>query len=450
MAGLDDLDARAAADGLARGDFSSEELIRATLARIESANPSINAYLHVARESAIAGARASDARRLANAAYHPLDGLPVAVKDNIAVAGMPWTAGMAAYRDRVAAEDAYCVARLRKSGAVILGKLHLHEAALGASSDNPHFGPCHNPHRIGFSPGGSSGGSAAALAARMAVLTLGTDTMGSVRIPAAYCGVVGLKPSNGRVSQRGLDTVSRRLDHVGPMARRVGDLGLIYQQISSLDAHDPQSRAVPLGHLAQSGAELRVGVMVDLDRHGVDAKVADAFDGAIAALSACFPTQIEVRFDGIDFGRLRRAGLLIAESEMNLVHSQALAERPELFSPALREMLAFARSKSAVDLIAADRMLDTAIVRAREIFQRVDVLLTPTTPQTAFPFSTPTPVNQADLTSFANFAGLPALSLPAGKVDGLPVGLQVIGPLGSDLALIELGEVIEVALAIEG
>ena len=450
MAGLDDLDARAAADGLARGDFSSEELIRATLARIESANPSINAYLHVARESAIAGARASDARRLANAAYHPLDGLPVAVKDNIAVAGMPWTAGMAAYRDRVAAEDAYCVARLRKSGAVILGKLHLHEAALGASSDNPHFGPCHNPHRIGFSPGGSSGGSAAALAARMAVLTLGTDTMGSVRIPAAYCGVVGLKPSNGRVSQRGLDTVSRRLDHVGPMARRVGDLGLIYQQISSLDAHDPQSRAVPLGHLAQSGAELRVGVMVDLDRHGVDAKVADAFAGAIAALSACFPTQIEVRFDGIDFGRLRRAGLLIAESEMNLVHSQALAERPELFSPALREMLAFARSKSAVDLIAADRMLDTAIVRAREIFQRVDVLLTPTTPQTAFPFSTPTPVNQADLTSFANFAGLPALSLPAGKVDGLPVGLQVIGPLGSDLALIELGEVIEVALAIEG
>ncbi len=450
MAGLDDLDARAAADGLARGDFSSEELIRATLARIESANPSINAYLHVARESAIAQARASDARRLSNAAYHPLDGLPVAVKDNIAVAGMPWTAGMAAYRDRVATEDAYCVARLRKSGAVILGKLHLHEAALGASSDNPHFGPCHNPHRIGYSPGGSSGGSAAALAARMAVLTLGTDTMGSVRIPAAYCGVVGFKPSTGRVSQRGLDTVSRRLDHVGPMARRVGDLGLIYQQISSLDAHDPQARAVPLGHLAQSGAELRVGVMVDLDRHGVEVGVADAFDRAVAELAACFPNRIDVRFDGIDFGRLRRAGLLLAESEMNLVHAQALTERPELFSRALREMLAFARSKSAVDFVAADRLLDTAILRAREIFQQVDVLLTPTAPQTAFPFSTPTPVNQADLTSFANFAGLPALSLPMGLVDGLPVGLQVIGPIGSDLALIELGEVMEIALGIEG
>jgi aspartyl-tRNA(Asn)/glutamyl-tRNA(Gln) amidotransferase subunit A len=139
---------------------------------------------------------------------------------------------------------------------------------------------------------------------------------------------------------------------------------------------------------------------------------------------------------------LRRAGLLLCEAEMNLVHANAMANTPHLLSPELRDMLAFARGKSAVDLIAADRLLDHAIVRARQLFQRVDVLLTPTTPQPAFAFGKPVPVNQADLTSLANFAGMPALSLPMGTVAGLPVGMQLIGPVGSDLALIELGETI--------
>jgi Asp-tRNA(Asn)/Glu-tRNA(Gln) amidotransferase A subunit family amidase len=441
------LGAVAAAAELANGQLSAVELTRGYLEQIERCNGQINAYLHVDEAGALAQAAASDERRARGSAHHPLDGIPFGIKDNIAVAGMPLTAGLEVRRQRIASEDAHCVAKLRRAGAVFLGKLHLHEGALGADSDNPFYGRCHNPLRPGYTPGGSSGGSAAALAAHLCALSLGTDSMGSVRIPAAYCGVVALKPSAGRVSQRGLVTVSHRLDHVGPMARSCTDLAAVLQQISGVDLHDPQSRLVPLAHAERAPERLRVGVLRDLHSHGVDADVIDCFERAIVRLEALLPRTESVVFDDVDFGRSRRAGLLLCEAEMNLVHAADLAAQPEQFSPELRQMLAFARSRSAVDLAAARNMLDRAVVKAREVFARVDVLLTPTTPQAAFAFGTAVPVNQADLTSFANFAGIPALSLPMGlSKDGMPLGVQLLGPMGSDLQLMALAERIEVLL----
>lgn len=443
-----DLSATAAAAALAAGRFSAVELTEAYLQRIERDNPRINAYLHVDAGGARAQARASDERRAKGGAHHPLDGIPFGIKDNIAVAGLPLTAGMEVRRGRIVAEDAYCVTKLRRAGAVILGKLHLHEAALGADGDNPWYGRCHNPHRIGHTPGGSSGGSAAALAAHLCALSLGSDSMGSVRIPAAYCGVVGLKPSAARVSQRGLLTASRRLDHVGPMARKVSDLSALFQQISGVDAFDPMSRTVPLAHAERALERLRVGVLADVDAHGVDADVAACFERTLQRLQPLFPRWQQVSFADVDFGRARRAGLLLCEAEMNLVHAEDLAQHPELFSPALRKMLAYAGTRSAIDLAAAVNLLDESVLKARRVFSDVDVLLTPTTPQPAFAFGTPTPANQADLTSFANFAGVPALSLPMGRsADGLPLGLQLMGPIGSDLQLMALGEQIEQLLA---
>lgn len=441
------LGAVAAAAELAAGRLSAVELARAYLEQIARFNGQINAFLHVDEAGALAQAAASDERRARGNAHHPLDGIPFGIKDNIAVAGMPLTAGLEVRRQRMASEDAHCVAKLRRAGAVILGKLHLHEGALGADSDNPFYGPCHNPLRLGYTPGGSSGGSAAALAAHLCALSLGTDSMGSVRIPAAYCGVVALKPSAGRVSQRGLVPASHRLDHVGPMARSCEDLAAVLQQISGVDLHDPQSRLVPLAHAERAPERLRVGVLGDLRSHGVDVDVIDCFQRTVVRLGSLLPRTEGVAFDDVDFGRSRRAGLLLCEAEMNLVHAADLAAQPEQFSPALRQMLAFARSRNAVDLAAARQLLDCAVVKAREVFARVDVLLTPTTPQAAFPFGSAVPVNQADLTSFANFAGIPALSLPMGlSKDGMPLGLQLLGPMGSDLQLMALAERIEALL----
>jgi len=441
------LSAAQAAAALAAGQCSAVELCGAYLARIERDNPGVNAYLHVDAEGALAQSRASDERRAKGRAHHPLDGIPFGIKDNIAVAGMPLTAGMQARRDRIALDDAYCVTRLRRAGAVILGKLNLPEAALGADSDNPWYGPCQNPRRHGYSSGGSSSGSAAALAAHLCALSLGSDSMGSVRIPAAYCGVVGLKPSNGRVSQRGLVTASRRLDTVGPMARTVTDLSAVFQQVSGVDAFDAHSRSVPLAHIERRPERLRIGVLANLAAHGVEADVAAAFERALSRLSPLLPRLRPIDFGDVDFGRLRRAGLLLCEAEMNLVHAPDLAAHPQQFSPQLKALLAYAGTRSAIDGAAASWLLDGAILKARRVFSEVDVLLTPTTPQPAFALGSPVPANQADLTAFANFAGIPALSLPMGPgVDGLPLGLQLLGPIGSDLQLMALGERIEAVL----
>lgn len=439
------LSAVEAIDALGAGRMTALGLTQAYLERIASAADS-HAWLYVDGANALDAAHRSDQRRARGEAYHPLDGVPVGISDNIDVAGMPATAGMATRRRHIAQEDAYCIAKLRRTGAVILGKLNLDEAGYGSTGDNPHFGGVRHPLDPALASGGAASGTAHAVAATMCAFAIATDCLASMRVPAAWCGIAAFKPSHSRVSQRGLVTVSHRLDQAGPVARSAADLAMVFQQISGADALDAHSRTVPLAHIEHAPELLRVGVIGELAALGVDTAIGERFDQVCERLRTLLPNQQTIGFNDYDFAHKRSAALLLCSAEMNLTHADDLATRADGFSPALRELLAVAATASAVDLAGAEQRLDIARLKARRVFSQVDVLLAPTTPVTAFAFGTTPPEHAADLASFANFAGLPALTLPMGNVHGLPAGLQLIGPRGADLQILALAERIEKVL----
>lgn len=434
------------ADWLRRGELSAVELVQQQLAAIHASQPAINSYLAIAEEGALAAAAQSDARRAAGQA-RALDGLPIAVKDNIDVAGMASTAGMATRRDSApATADNPAVAALRNAGAVLLGKLNMHEAALGADNDNPHFGACHNPHRPGHTPGGSSGGSGAAVAAGLCGAALGTDTMGSVRIPASYCGVVGLKPGWGIISTRGTVPLCRQLDHIGPLARSARDLRLLLPLLAGYDPDCAQSRRACFGAPLQR--PLRLGVADLSGAVEIAPAVQAAFAQGVEQLCALGHRRVALPAPALTPGSVRRAALLLCESELLVEHAEAWQRRRGDFSPLLAKLLAWAEHKPGTELVHASLRIDQARVQLQQWLEHCDVLLLPTTPQTAFGFDTPVPANQADLTSYANMAGCPALSLPLPVAAGeLPIGMQLVGDHGSELQLIALAEAFQEAMA---
>ena len=427
---------------LASGRIDSVGLTASHRAAIERENPRLNAYIDL-DDAAFAAAAASAERRRQGNVIGRLDGLTVAIKDNLDVAGMATRAGLPGRR-RVAAEDAVAVARLRASGAIILGKTQLDEGALGTTTANLHTGPTQNPARLGYTAGGSSGGSAAAVAAGLATFALGTDTLGSVRIPASHCGIYGLKPTLGEISTTGMVRGARRLDCVGILARAVPDIAVVLQVLGAFDAADPRSRRrrVPLAVPDWEPGRLRAGLVSDLAAIGVSAPVRTLFESAVSALGNEFGERRAVDFSDYDFARMRRAALLIMESELAVELEDDLSDSTYPFSPRLRAMIDYARGKSAVDYAKADRLLDTGVVKARRLFADVDVLLLPTIAHGPYPLADGARANDADLTSFASIAGCPAISLPMGMLpDGLPVGLQLVGAPGSDLRLLELAEI---------
>ena len=430
---------------LDRGELDSRGLLEQQLAAITASQPVLNTYLAVDADAARRAADASDARRKAGTA-RALEGVPVAVKDNIDAAGFVTTAGMATRRDDAAASaDSPAVARLRDAGAVIIGKLNMHEAALGADNNNPHFGACHNPHRPGFTPGGSSGGSGAAVAAGLCSAALGTDSMGSVRIPASYCGVVGLKPSWGAISTRGTVALSHRLDHIGPLARSARDLRLLLPVLAAFDPASAQSRAINFATAATG--PLRLGVVNFGDTVECDAGIAEAFEAGLQTLLGLGHQRVDLPAPAFAPGQSRRAGLLICEAEMLIEHQDDWQHKRERFSPLLQKLMAYAERKSASDLVAAARVLDQAQVQLQLWLAQCDVLVMPTTPQRAFSFDTDTPANQADLTGYANFSGNPALSVPLPVADGeLPIGLQLVGDIGDEMQLIAMAEAFQQAV----
>ncbi len=436
--------------GLAAGRFSAEQLTQACLEAIARINPRLNAcFAPDAAYAAqtVAQAQASDRRRRVHAPIGRLDGVPITIKDNIDVAGLPTTCGLPG-RTAPATRDAHVVERLRGAGAMILGKTKLDEGP-GATGSNPHYGDVQNPWRPGFSPGGSSAGAAAAVAAGLCAAAIGSDSLGSIRIPASYCGVYALKPTSGELSTRGLWPAARRLDSIGLLARGVDDLGVLLHVLAEYDADDARSRRrrVELALPDWEPGKLRVGVLPDLAAFGTDAGVASLFARALETLQHELPDRHIVDFADFSIPQARRAALFLIEAEMLTTYADVLNDPAHPLSPPLTQMLDYARGKSAADYAVADRVLDAAVLKARRLFAQADVLVTPTTPQTAFAHSAPAPVNQADFTCFANLAGCPALSLPMGiTADGLPAGLQFVGPPGSDLRLIELAEVCASAL----
>ena len=424
-----------------RGRFSAGRLLSVHLAAIAEHNPSLNAYVSL-DPAAIRAAEASDLRHSSGAALGRLDGMGVAIKDNIDVAGLVTSAGLASRSDCVAREDASVVARLRAAGAVIIGKTALDEAALGTAGSSSTI--TRNPHNPDWIAGGSSAGSAAAVAAGLCAFAIGSDSLGSVRIPASHCGVFGLRPTHGQISTRGMLPAARRLDCVGILARSAADLANILRVLDAYDPGDARSRQrrVELAPPDWEPGRLRSGLLPDLAALGVDAAVLAVFNRALQKLDGALGECSTVMIPGFDAARMRRAALLLMESELALELDEDRRDGTQPLSPRLSGMLDYARSKSAPDYAAADRLLDNAVIKARTLFSTIDVLVLPTVPHAAYGIDEPERSNDADLTTFASVAGCPAVSLPMGTLaDGRPVGLQLVGAPGSDLRLLELAEV---------
>ncbi|MGB8378302.1 MAG: amidase [Rhodanobacteraceae bacterium] len=425
---------------LAAGRIDSAHLTAAYQGAIARDNARLNAYMML-DEGALAAARASDARRREGRVVGRLDGLPVAIKDNLDVAGLPTGFGLPGRYGHVARVDARAVARLRAAGAIVLGKTTLDEAALGTMTASPHLGPAHNPFRAGFTAGGSSGGSAVAVAAGLCAFALGSDTLGSVRIPASHCGIYALKPTVGEISTVGLARGARRLDCVGILTRSIEDLTIALQVLDVPDPADPRSRhrRVPLALPDWEPGRLKSGLLIDAGALEIEPAVREAFANAVASLGNELGESHTVNFADYDFARMRRAGLLIMESEVAVDLADAMDDDKFSPSPRLRRMLEYARNKSTLDYVRADRLIDAARLQARRLFAGIDVLVCPTVPHGPYPLSEPERANDADLTSFASLAGCPAISLPMGTLpDGFPIGLQLVGAPGSDLRLLEL------------
>jgi aspartyl-tRNA(Asn)/glutamyl-tRNA(Gln) amidotransferase subunit A len=428
---------------LARREISASELARAYLARIETVDRELNAYVRVRAEGALRDAAEADARAGRGERRGPLDGIPIAIKDNIDLAGMPTAAGMEARRDEIAARDAAAVARLREAGAIILGKTNMDEGAMGGTTDNKFFGRTHHPLRRGYTPGGSSGGSAVAVAAGLCSAALGSDTLGSIRIPASYCGIVGLKPTFGLISSRGVLPLSFRLDHVGPLGRTVEDVALLLGALAGFDEDSADSRAAPQAPFDPSRRPVegtRVGLLRNFDSIETDPQVREAFAAALRRLESLGCRVETVALSGYTPREARRAALLCCESDAANTHADILARTPERLSDGVRSMLDYGRKLAAPRLAAALRHLDLIAFAMRKALDSVDVILSPTTPQPAFPFEQKVPDTQGDMTALANISGLPALSVPMGHDDtGLPLGLQMIGRPFGESRLLDLG-----------
>lgn len=418
--------------------MSSALRTEAALSCIAQDDGDIRAFVATLPDSAGREAQASDMRHASEQSLGPLDGVPFAVKDNIAVSGLPTQSGTDAF-DVPAPADATVVARLRAAGAVLIGTLNMHEGALGATTDNPFWGRCINPLKSGFTPGGSSGGSAAAIASGMVPLTLGTDTMGSVRIPAAYCGLWGLKPTQGRVPVTGLTHLSWTLDTIGPLASDLQMLGAMLTAIEGPDAADPMSaRLSPEKVELQSLEGLRFGVPDVAALADCEDVVLDAFEAFKSSLAGSGVILEPLEVVGWNPERLRRAGLLISEVEGAMVLGDAL-DGPG-FSDGFRAMLEFGRRAGVSKLAQAYRQVQQLAVSFDHAIAGFDGILLPTAPQRAFAHGDAVPVNQADFTALANVAGAPALTIPLNAPDAeLPCAAQIIGPKGSDYHLIETG-----------
>lgn len=387
-------------------------------ARIERLNPGLNAFVDLASNASGTG-------------------LAWGVKSNIAVKGLPLTAGCEAYRRRVADQDAPIIDRIRRSGGGVLGTVNMHEGALGATTDNEAYGRTYNPWDKSLTPGGSSGGSGAAVAAGLCDVALGTDTMGSVRIPAAYCGVQGHKPTTGLVADAGVVPLSTTLDHVGPLARTVDTLWRAMHVLSDWGAEESLTPA--------KLNDLRFGIWDGSGAVNLSSAVARGIVRAVSLVEGQGVKTETLEPPVYEYSRSRRAGLLVSEVEGALEHGvTADGPRPEGLSDTFYSLLHWGVSQPEDKVKAAyDHIADVHRASAG-VWDRFDYILAPTAPQEAFVFTEPAPANQADFTAWADFARLPATALYTGlSKDGRPLSVQLIGPEGQDR------ETLRVAAALE-
>ena len=399
------------------------EVCEAYLSRIRGLDGAIGSYVAVDEAGARTAAHASAERWAKGAPLSRIDGVPVAVKANIAVEGLSWDAGIDAYRDQLAEEDAVVVARLRQAGAVILGLVNMHEGAFGGVTDNAWFGRTQNPHRHGYTSGGSSGGSGAAVAAGLCAAALGTDTAGSVRIPSSYCGTYGHKPTQGLIPTDGVIALSWTLDHVGVLARSADDCAKLLAASCGAEAELASEIAEPMSADDLRGAS--VAVLAWDGQVEVEPAVAAAFQRTVIAAQAAGLEVEPLRLD-VDYQEIFQLVGLVCAAESLVEHDELLASAPERFSPMLQERLDLGRNAGAADLARAYRRLAIIADQIREAMTPYSALLLPTTPQAAFPFEIGEPLSIPFFTTLADITGLPATAFPVGDAEGLPLSVQAM------------------------
>ena len=423
---------------------SPVEATNACLARIEKLNPVLNAYITVTAESALTEAKKAEEEISRGAWRGPLHGVPVAMKDLVETAGVRTTAASAVLKDNVPAQDAEIVRRLKGAGAVLLGKLNLHEFAYGGSGFIGHYGPARNPWNTAHITGGSSSGSGTAVAAGLCYGAIGTDTAGSIRLPAACCGIVGLKPSHGLVSVRGVIPLSWTLDHVGPMTRSAADAALILQVIASYDAHDLGSQKFPPvfypSAIEEKTSGLRLGRPAEY-WEGVNPEIQQAANEALATLSSLTAGSRDVDLSV-------SSDYTIVRCESFTYHQKYLPARAGEYHPETLRRINSGAEITAPQYVQSYRDLLKARREILQLFEKVDMLVTPTCPLLPPSFSeleaAPQELRNHELvllrnTRPINAYGLPAISVPCGfSSSGLPIGLQIIGAPGAEGAVLAL------------
>jgi aspartyl-tRNA(Asn)/glutamyl-tRNA(Gln) amidotransferase subunit A len=468
--------ARAVRDNVAAGTVSAVEVCRRALDRIAATNPSLNAFNLVDADRALARAADIDRRRAEGEDPGPLAGVPIALKDNLSVRGMRTTASSRILEHYVPPYDATVVSRLEAAGAVIVGKTNCDEFAMGSSNENSAFGPVHNPWAPDRTPGGSSGGSAAAVAARCVPLALGSDTGGSIRQPASFCGTVGLKPTYGRVSRYGLLAFASSLDQIGPITASVEDAALALTVMAGSDPADSTSSPRPVPDFTQAltgdAGGIRVGVPRAFVSEGVDDAVRKAFDAALETLRGAGASIVDVelpharyaipvyylvctaeassnlaRYDGVKYGS--RAALR-NDDGIKAMYSRT---RDEGFGAEVKRRImlgTYVLSAGYYDAFYLKaQQVRTLLKRDYErAFEQADVIAMPTSPTPPFKLgertADPLQMYLADVfTVSVNLAGLPAISVPGGFADGLPIGFQLIGRMFDEATLLRTADAYE-------
>lgn len=436
------------------------ELVEESLRTIEERDGDLNAFITVMAEEARQQARLLDTELQLGRDRGPLHGIPIALKDLFYTKGVRTTNGSKIFEDFIPSYDATVVVKLRDAGAVCMGKLNMHEMAYGITSNNPHFGPVRNPHNRNHIPGGSSGGSGAAVATGMVFMAMGSDTGGSIRIPAAYCGTVGLKPTFGRVSRHGVFPLGLTLDHMGPLTRTSEDAAITLAAIAGYDSQDDATVRRSLGAVSFDGAPVlpgtRIGVAKNFFNDAVDREVSLAIDRALRGAEDAGALLVELDFpDPAALNIIARAVLLCEASAVLQPH---LHRRKDFGSDVLA-LLDQGREMSGTDYVNAQRVRKAMQVKWAALFQQADVLLLPTAPIAA------PQIGQASVTIGGkeedarlattrfvrgiNALGLPAIAVPAGTTTvGMPVSLQLVGKAWDEPGLLRIASAMEAILPV--
>lgn len=432
--------------------ISPVELTEWTLKQIKEHEPVLNAFITIMEEEALTQAKSLEKEISQNHYRGPLHGIPIAVKDILQTKGVKTTNGSKIFEGFIPSEDATAVAKLRKAGAIIIGKANLHEFAMGATTENPHYGNTKNPWNLSRIPGGSSGGSAVITATGMAFGAVGTDTAGSIRLPAAMCGTVGFKPTYGLVSKKGCFSFSWSLDHVGPMTRTVKDAAILLESIRGYDSEDPstvkRNDSVMFDQSLGDLKGVKLGFYEPYMFSGIDDGVKKVIEKAFRDLESLGADIVPIDLPGIEHAL--NALKSIAQAEVVSVHAPLLKKYGHLYGDDLKYRFEFGSEVSAGTYIQAQRIRDQFVRDTIAQMSGVDALIGPTNVQPPFEIGTMVPEmaisNMFTLgkTPLANILGFPALSVPCGFTEeNLPVGMQLIGKPFSDKKVLQIGECYE-------